>query len=351
MGLTLKSGPVELSSQHLQALCSLTDLKFLELESNMMFWPQPVETPDLPPCLTQLTRLHTLTALSFPALPADFCRLQHLCRLYLAPSQQDLPHDLSAHTHLTELHIGTRYTDRFELTLPSGPEVKLRNLILQCNCHLRNLEDAQQLRSLEIVPVLGTQMVWPASLPQLTRLIVDDPAELHGFEEVWGALPEQWQNYTALRQLTIPDLVLNAMPEWLTSLSELRILEMQNMSFQAHMYFPTCLRNMPKLQVLNMERLDAFIVEEVVCLADIPNLCLLIFGCIGQDVTDEDPDPPLDHQEVQAFQQLAVALAAHPNKLIKTALSQSSDQIWTFRASKHGLDPHANEYLIRYNLL
>lgn len=319
--------------EHMQAICGLNKLKVLELESNITYKEQPFDIyPDLPQHLTNLTSLQILTALLFPALPSEFSKLQHLNRIYLAPAG-DAAHELSAHSQLTQIHIGTRYTAPLPLTLPAGPNVALRSLILQSNCNLQNLEDAKELRSLEVVPALGLHMAWPASLPELPQLIVDDPAELHGEEEVWGWLPEQWQHYTALQQLSIPDLVLDSMPEWITTLSQLKILEMQGMSFNAHPYFPSCLRNMPKLQILNLERLDAFIVEDVVSLAEIPNLVLLIFGCIGQDPNDDDPDPPLQPEEVQTFQRLATALEAHPNRLVQTALSQSSDQIWTFRWS------------------
>lgn len=349
MGLTLKAGPVLLTPDHMDALCSLTRLKFLELESNMNYTQPPVVVfPGLPQDMTKLTQLQTLTALCFPALPDGFSSLRHLNRVYLAPAGS-MPHDASTHTQLTEIHIGTRYSTALPLALPAGPDVALKNLILQSNCSLQNLGDAQQLQSLEIVPALGLHMDWPASLPHLTRLIVDDPAELHGEEEVWGWLPDQWRNYTALQQLSIPDLVLEALPDWIVTLGDLRILEMQGISFNAHPYFPLILRNMPKLQVLNLERMDTFIVQEITCLAEIPNLLLLIFGCIGQDPNDDDPEPALQPEEIRAFQSLATALAAHPNKLLETALSQSSSQIWTFSASKHGYDLFSMQYLCRYS--
>ena len=192
----------------------------------------------------------------------------------------------------------------------------LRSLTLHSDCKLENFEDCKELRDLEIVPGLGLRLSWagafPAFLPHLTRILVDDPSELHGENEMWGALPDQWQNYTGLRKLSIPDLVLEALPDWITSLSELRILEMQGLSFNSNPYFPTILRHMPKLQVLNMERIDTFITEEVISLAEIPNLVLLVFGCIGRDPCDSNPLPPLADEEVVCFQQLAVALTAHP---------------------------------------
>ena len=305
--------------------------------------------PDLPQDLTRLTNLHKLTALSFPALPSDFSRLQQLNKLYLAPPEL-ISHDLSTHTHLTKLQIRTRYAEPLPLALPAGPHVSLESLILHSNCKLQHLEDCKELRELEVVPQLGRHMLWdgafPTSLPHLTRLVVDDPAELHGESELWGKLPDQWQHYTALRTLSIPDLVLEALPEWITTLSELRILEMQGLSFNSNPYFPSILRNMPKLQILNMDGIDVFIVQEVIDLAQIPNLVLLMFGCIGEDLPDDHPLSPLEAEEVLCFQHLAVALEAHPNKLMQTPLSASSNQIWTFWSIRSGaVDRIAFDYM------
>ena len=324
----------------MQALCSLTKLKILELEAKMPFRQSLSDFYlDLPQDLTRLTNLQTLTALSFLALPSDFSRLQQLNKLYLAPPDPLIPYDLSMHTHLTMLQIGTRYADPLPLALPAGPHVSLQSLILLTNCKLQNLEDCKQLRDLWVLPQLGLHMLrhgaFPTSLPHLTYLVVDDRAELHGESEVWGKLPDQWQHYTALRKLTIPNLDLEALPEWITSLSKLRILEMQNLSLHSNSL--SMLRHMPNLQVLNMEHISTFIVEEIVDLAQIPELVLLVFGCIGEDPHDDQPFPPLGDHEVRCFQHLAVALEAHPNKLMQTRLSASSTQIWTFRSIRSGV--------------
>lgn len=120
---------------------------------------------------------------------------------------------------------------------------------MQSRCHWQCqqvLEGCKQLGELEVVPERGLHMPWdgafPTSLPHLTQLVVDDPAELHRESEVWGRLPDQWQHYTALRKLSVPDLVLEALPEWITTLSKLRILEMQGLSFNSNPYFPSTLR-------------------------------------------------------------------------------------------------------------
>ena len=191
---------------------------------------------------------------------------------------------------------------------------------------------------------------FPTALPYLTQLIVEDPSELYGEHEVWGRLPDQWQHYTALHKLSIPYLTLEMLPEWITTLSELRILEMQGMSFDADPYFPSILRHMPKLQILKMERIDTFIDEEVLSLAQIPNLLLLVFGGIGEDPSCSNPLPPLGDDKVLCFQQLAVALESHPNKLMQTRLSASSNQIWTFRSTRgyvkpNSVDPVVYEYM------
>ncbi|KAL3160595.1 hypothetical protein ABBQ32_010526 [Trebouxia sp. C0010 RCD-2024] len=145
------------------------------------------------------------------------------------------------HTQLTQLHIGTRFAASLPLKLPAGPNVSLRSLILHSECHLENLGDCTELRDLEIIPGLGLHLAWtgafPISLPHLTQLIVDDPAELHGDMKLWGHLPDEWQNYPALRKLYIPDLVLDVLPEWLTTLSELRILETPGLCFSRNLYF------------------------------------------------------------------------------------------------------------------
>lgn len=295
----------------------------------------------MPQGFTQLTSLYRLTALSFLALPSGFSSLQRLRQLYLAPSDAT-PYDLSMHAQLTQLHIGTRYGGPLPLKLPAGPNVSLRSLILHRECRLENLGDCTELRDLDIIPGLGLHLAWtgpfPTSLPHLTQLIVDDPAELHGGMELWGHLPDEWQNYTALRKLCIPDLALDMLPEWLTTLSELRVLEMPGLSFNDNPYFPSLLQHMPKLEVLNMECIDIYIVEEVVCLAQIPNLVSLTFGCIGTNLNDDHPAQPLALAEIRNFQQLDAALEAHPNKLTQTPASLSSDQIWNFLSFK-GQDP------------
>ena len=321
----------------MQALCSLTKLKVLELQANMPIRQSPSDVyPDLPQDLTRLTNLQKLTALSFPALPSDFSQLQQLNKLYLAPPEL-IPHDLSTHTHLTQLQIGTRYAEALPLALPAGPNVSLKSLIRHSNCELQHLEDCKELRDLQVVPQLGLHMLWdeafPTCMPHLTQLVVHNPAHLHGESEVWGKLPDQWQHYTALQKLCIP------------TLSKLRILEMQGLSFNSNPCFPSILRHMPKLQ-LQVECIDTFIVEEIVCLAEIPNLILLVFGCIGEDLHDYHALPPLEAEEVLCFQKLAAALEAHPNKLMQTRLSASSNQIWTFRSTAAGVvDPSAFEYI------
>lgn len=337
VGLSLAAGPVQLTPAHMQALCSLTKLKVLELQANMPIRQSPSDVyPDLPQDLTRLTNLQKLTALSFPALPSDFSQLQQLNKLYLAPPEL-IPHDLSTHTHLTQLQIGTRYAEALPLALPAGPNVSLKSLIRHSNCELQHLEDCKELRDLQVVPQLGLHMLWdeafPTCMPHLTQLVVHNPAHLHGESEVWGKLPDQWQHYTALQKLCIP------------TLSKLRILEMQGLSFNSNPYFPSILRHMPKLQ-LQVECIDTFIVEEIVCLAEIPNLILLVFGCIGEDLHDYHALPPLEAEEVLCFQKLAAALEAHPNKLMQTRLSASSNQIWTFRSTAAGVvDPSAFEYI------
>ena len=362
--LTLAASPVTLIPAHLQALCSLTNLTKLEFEANSFSMLSasliiPTYDVDLPQDLTRLTKLQKLTALSFPALPSDFSRLQHLCNLHLAPAER-MPHDLSAHTLLTKLHIGTCRLRSLPLALPKGPDVCLQSLILHADCQLQNLEDCKELRDLEIVPELGQGMLWDGAfaiaLPHLTQLSVAEPREVHGEHEEWGKLPDHWQQYTGLRKLSIPMLTLEALPEWITTLSELHILEMQFVSFDADTYFPSILRHMPKLQILNMECIDTFIGEELLHLAQIPNLLLLVFDGIGEDPRSSQPLPPLSDDEVLSFQQLAVALESHPNQLMQTSLSASSTQIWTFRSmwtfksmrlSSHTkrIDPIVYEYM------
>lgn len=88
--------------------------------------------------------------------------------------------------------------------------------------------------------------------------------------------------------------------------------------------------------------------EEVIHLAQIPNLLLLIFGAIGEHLIDGVP--PLDGEELLCFQRLAVALEVHPNKLVQISLSASSNRIWTFKATKgsfkrKNVDPIVIEYM------
>ena len=149
-----------------------------------------------------------------------------------------------------------------------------------------------------------------------------------------GQTSDQWQHYTALRKLSVPNLTLEALPEWITTLTKLRILEMQRVSFGSHSTFASVLRHMPKLQVLNMECIDAFIEEDILHLAQIPNLLMLVFGAVGEDLYDGDLLASLDDEELLCFQRLAVALEVHPNKLVQTGLSASSNRVWTFRATK-----------------
>lgn len=100
VGLSLAAVPVELTPAHMQAICRLTKLKVLELEANMSIRQSPsVVYPDLPQDLPfALTHLVKLTALSFPALPADFSPLQQLNKLYLAPPELILTTRPCTHT-------------------------------------------------------------------------------------------------------------------------------------------------------------------------------------------------------------------------------------------------------------
>ena len=66
---------------------------------------------------------------------------------------------------------------------------------------------------------------------------------------------------------------------------------------------------MPKLHILNLECIDVFTVQEV---AHFSKLVSLVFGCIGEDLQDDHPLPPLEDDKVLCFQHLAVALEAPP---------------------------------------
>ncbi|KAL3160596.1 hypothetical protein ABBQ32_010527 [Trebouxia sp. C0010 RCD-2024] len=89
VGLSRAAGPSQLVPPHLQPLCSLTELKLLELELIMSNWASSIKhhpALPMPQGFTHLTSLHSLTALSFPALPSGFSSPQRLSSLYLAPT-------------------------------------------------------------------------------------------------------------------------------------------------------------------------------------------------------------------------------------------------------------------------
>ncbi|KAL0040356.1 hypothetical protein WJX77_004278 [Trebouxia sp. C0004] len=311
----------------LELICNLTTLTYLDFASYPSYvFDTAKGLAEIPASLTRLPKLRELHVHGVNSVSASVSMLTSLQVLSL----RQLPSsdvDLSGLKQLTYLRLygGERSTCH----LPHGDFVGLRHLLSeQADCALTNLSDATALTYLELKLVEGLQ--WPTTLQRLQTLKLahstagsgpfmnlyrheQDPALPEVYME---AIPSEWQHYSSLTCLELPKLAMQeGMPLWLTTLGQLKELNMPNATFYD---FPDRLLQLTSIEVLKLHYFNTHLKGKIAGLASLPALRLLDFGWLGHfDRTDYTLF--LTEDSLLGLEELEVALRDRPSKLWRIA--------------------------------
>ncbi len=124
---------------------------------------------------------------------------------------------------------------------------------------------------------------WPIALPHLQRLTVCNVTPPY-------MLPHQWQHYTQLRCLYLPDYE-GSLPLWFSNLQQLKALSMPDAQMGG---IPECLFHLSELKRLNLSRFQGLLTMSIVKIADLPQLTYLKFGNLGHSLPHDEQAVLLD---------------------------------------------------------
>ncbi len=181
--------------------------------------------------------------------------------------------DLEGLKQLTALRVD--YIDPCALQganvhLPAGSNVLLRTLTLSMGDQswAENLECAMQLTRIDTSPdIVCTSVQWPAMMPKLQ--VINTPGSFSS-GAISADLPDQWQNYTNLEQITIQVLQIPQLPSWLSCVQKLNCFVMPDAGFDRLHVAP--LVQLPSLQIIDIGVIDSSQVEGIWTLLRHPNL-------------------------------------------------------------------------------
>ena len=309
--VSLTVGP-GLSSQHLLKICTLTNLTYLKLRFTKMY-PERMMKGMPMDSLTKLQMLIELKLSFPPRLPLLLSKLASLEFLTVAPRTATTL-DMSSLTQVRWLRLGQGCLTSFYLTqtrvpviLPTSPKARLLGLAIHTLCDLQNLHEAKNVKQIEISakPGIMHAVSWSTALPHLQRLAVCKVTHRY-------MLPDEWQHYTQLRRLWLPDYE-GSLPVWFSTLQQLTFLSMPDARMDG---IPESLFQLSQLKHLDLNRFQGLLTMPIVKLADLPQLTYLRFGKLKHTVP---------HYEHAVLLDLETALSKRELKLTEEHPSE-----WTY---------------------
>ena len=184
--------------------------------------------------------------------------------------------DLGCLNLLTALTLEDEDSRCFQtLILPEGKEVRLQHLSVSSGGYepekrfeMHNLQMAVQLTSLELAcadPDNLREGGWPQTMPCLSDLT------LHS---LLCCPPAQLQFYPMLRRLDLSHIEVDALPDWMSNLTQLQHLSLSFGMFEQG--FPQIVLELSQLQTLDLQLMrSSALPEKVVECAAWPNLSIL----------------------------------------------------------------------------
>ena len=196
--------------------------------------------------------------------------------------------------------------------------------MIRASCRLQNLAEVQGLR--RVVISLFSDVLqgirWPQNMSSLQAIDNDKLDEHHKYDPdhlgFWH-LPDEWQNYTSLKSLSLPFFHGEDLPDWFTQLQQLRQL---CMPYARLLVFPPCFLQLQNLEHLDLENVEGFMHKDnVVGLAKLQHLTYLNFGS----------QPSRQGYQLNSLIQLCAALQTRDKPLqLKGCQHGAHHNVWTF---------------------
>ena len=213
--------------------------------------------------LRALTRLRTLALQGYADLAKQVHNFTNIQELELSYGRTTLM-NLSCLNLLTALTLEEEGPRCFQtLILPEGKEVRLQKLSMSCmgyepenRFEMHNLQMAVQLASLHLVCIDPDNLReggWPQTMPCLSDLT------LHFLV---SCPPSQLQFYPMLQRLDLSHIEVNALPDWVSNLTQLQHLSLNSGMFEQG--FPEIVLELSQLQTLDLQLMGASILPQKV---------------------------------------------------------------------------------------